>query len=184
MGATFLIVVVSYFSAVIGIAAWGFKRTRTEVDFLAAGRTIGPFVGGAVLAATQISAGTFVGTLGRHYQTGVSFFFVWAGVWCGWLISAIWVAPRLRAFGALTVPDYIGTRFNSEAARVLSAVLIIVCYTLYLVAQFLETMIMMSGLAIAIPVLLYFSGGPRVAWRFLADLDPRLTGMYYSWKQL
>src|SRR5260370_39938520 len=136
MGATFLIVVVSYFSAVIGIAAWGSQRTRTEGDFLAAGRTIGPFVGGAVLAATQISAGTFVGTLGRHYQTGVSFFFVWAGVWCGWLISAIWVAPRLRAFGALTVPDYIGTRFNSEAARVLSAVMIIVCYTLYLVAQF------------------------------------------------
>jgi SSS family transporter len=227
MSATFLIVVVSYFAAVIGIAAWGFKRTRTEVDFLAAGRTIGPFVGGAVLAATQISAGTFVGTLGRHYQTGVSFFFVWAGVWCGWLISAIWVAPRLRAFGALTVPDYIGTRFNSEAARVLSAVLIIVCYTLYLVAQFqasgeigqavfgiapvgamlvimvstsvytilggvrgssyiefLQTMIMVSGLVIAIPVLLYFSGGPRVAWRFLTDLDPRLTGMYYSWKQL
>ena len=121
MGAMFFVVLVCYFSAVIGIAVWGFRRTSTEVDFLAAGRTIGPIVGGAVLAATQISAGTFVGTLGRHYQTGVSFFYVWLGVWAGWLISAIWVAPRLRAFGALTVPDYIGTRFNSEAARILSA---------------------------------------------------------------
>src|SRR5260370_42061976 len=117
MGATFLIVVVSYFSAVIGIAAWGFKRTRTEVDFLAAGRTIGPFVGGAGLAATQMSPGTFVGTLGRHYQTGVSFFFVWADVWRGWLISAMWAAPSLRAFAALTAPTYIATRFSSEAAQ-------------------------------------------------------------------
>jgi SSS family transporter len=125
-----------YFALVIGISIWGYRKTRTEVDFLAAGRTIGPLVGGAVLAATQISAGTYVGTFGRHYLAGISWFYVWGGMWTGWLISAIWVAPRLRSFGALTVPDYIAVRFNSEVARILSALLIIVSYTIYLVAQF------------------------------------------------
>jgi Na+/proline symporter len=61
-----LIVAGSYFAVVLGVAVWGYFHTETEEDFLAAGRTIGPWVGGAVLAATQISAGTFVGTLGRH----------------------------------------------------------------------------------------------------------------------
>ena len=104
----------------LGVSVWGYRRTTNEEEFLAAGRTIGPWVGGAVLAATQISAGTFVGTLGRHYLTGVSWTWIWFGVWTGWLLSAMFVAPKLRRFGALTVADYVGTRFASERARTLA----------------------------------------------------------------
>jgi SSS family transporter len=131
-----LIVLASYFSVVVGVSVWGYFHTKTEDDFLAAGRSIGPWVGGAVLAATQISAGTFVGTLGRHYLTGVSWVWIWFGVWTGWVISAMFVAPKLRRFGALTVADYVGKRFASEGARTLAAGLIIVTYTIFLVAQF------------------------------------------------
>ena len=125
-----------YFFVVIGVSLWGYGRATSEVEFLAAGRTIGPWVGGAVLAATQISAGTFVGTLGRSYLTGVSWMWVWFGVWAGWVASALLVAPKLRRFGALTVADYVGTRFASEGARTLAAALIIVCYSILLTAQF------------------------------------------------
>ena len=107
----------AYLAVVLGVSVWGYRRATNEEEFLAAGRTIGPWVGGAVLAATQISAGTFVGTLGRHYLTGVSWTWIWFGVWAGWLLSAMFVAPKLRRFGALTVADYVGTRFASEHAR-------------------------------------------------------------------
>jgi SSS family transporter len=126
----------AYLAVVIAMSVWGYRRATNEEEFLAAGRTIGPWVGGAVLAATQISAGTFVGTLGRHYLTGVSWTWIWFGVWSGWLLSAMFVAPKLRRFGALTVADYIGTRFASEHARTLAAALIIVCYSILLTAQF------------------------------------------------
>ncbi len=126
----------AYVLLVLGVSVWGYGKNKTEEDFLAAGRTIGPWVGGAVLAATQISAGTFVGTLGRYYFTGVSWGWAWFGVWAGWMVSAIFVAPKLRRFGALTVADYVGTRFASEGARTLAAVLIIVCYSILLTAQF------------------------------------------------
>jgi SSS family transporter len=131
-----LVVTVVYLGIVIGVSIWGYLHTDTEADFLAAGRTIGPWVGGAVLAATQISAGTYVGTLGRHYLTGVSWTWIWFGLWSGWVISAMFVAPKLRRFGALTVADYVGKRFASEGARTLAAGLIIVCYTILLTAQF------------------------------------------------
>ena len=62
-----------------------YRRTATEDDFLVAGRSIGPIVGGATLAATQLSSGTVVGTVGYHYLTGVSFAWIWPGVWLGWL---------------------------------------------------------------------------------------------------
>jgi SSS family transporter len=136
VGTTFLIVAAIYFLGVLGISLWGLSKTRTEEDFIAAGRTIGPWVGGAVLTATQISAGTFVGTIGRHYLTGVSWWYIWFGVWAGWLVSAFFVAPRLRRFGALTVPDYVATRFGSKAAGALAGALIVIAYTIYLVAQY------------------------------------------------
>src|SRR4029453_17852637 len=116
-----LVVTALYLAIVLGVSIWGYFKTETEDDFLAAGRSIGPWVGGAVLAAPQISAGTFVGTLGRHYLTGVSWVWIWFGVWAGWLISAMFVAPKLRRFGALTVADYVGKRFNSEGARTFAA---------------------------------------------------------------
>jgi len=180
-----------------------------------------------VLAATQISAGTVVGTLGRHYLSGISWWWIWFGVWAGWLVSAFFVAPKLRRFGALTIPDYIAVRFASERARALAATLIVVSYTIYLVAQFqasgeiafavlgmkpltamlllvastalytllggvrsssyiefLQTLIMVSGLVIAVPVLVSHAGGVGQSLSFLRSLDSRLLGWYYGPKEL
>ncbi len=227
MGLTLAVVLVVYLGLILSIAVWSAFRTKTEDDFIAAGRSIGPIVGGAVLAATQMSAGTVVGTLGRHYLAGVSWWYIWLGVWAGWLVSAFWVAPKLRRFGALTVPDYIAARFGSEKARALAAVLIVVSYSIYLVAQFqasgeialaifgiqpltamlilvgstavytllggvrsssyiefLQTLIMVAGLAIAIPVLLSHAGGLGQSVEFLKSLDSRLFGWYYGPKEL
>jgi SSS family transporter len=225
--AIFVIVVVLYVLTVFGVGIWGYLHTSTEEDFLAAGRTIGPWVGGAVLAATQISAGTFVGTLGRHYLTGVAWIWVWFGIWAGWLTSALIVAPKLRRFGALTVADYVGKRFNSEGARTLAAVLIILTYTIYLTAQFqasgeismaifgikpiyamlalivstafytllggvrsssyvdfLQTVLMILGMVLGIPIVLGHVGGVAPLGRYLASLNPDITGWWFSWREL
>jgi SSS family transporter len=222
-----LVVIVSYFAVVLGVAVWGYFHTETEEDFLAAGRSIGPWVGGAVLAATQISAGTFVGTLGRHYLTGVSFAWIWFGLWTGWIISALFVAPKLRRFGALTVADYVGKRFASEGARTLSAALIIITYTVYLTAQFqaageiasaifgvpaitamllllastgfytalggvrsssyiefIQTLIMLVALVLALPIVVIAAGGFRVLGEFVGSIEPRVTGWWFSWREL
>jgi len=227
VGLTFGLVLAVYVAALIVIGIAGYRKTKTSEDFLIAGRSIGPWVGGAVLAATQISAGTFVGTVGRHYLAGVSFAWVWPGVWFGWLISALFVAPKLREFGAVTVPDFLAARYSSRLARGLSAVLIIVAYMILLVAQyqacgeifqaifglapgwamlmlasstlvytmlggmrsssyidFLQVLVMLGGLMVAVPLLLYRAGGLAHAGQALTFLDPRLTGWFYDWKQM
>jgi SSS family transporter len=227
VGLTFAIVLSVYVAVLISIGVAGYRKTRTAEDFLIAGRSIGPWVGGAVLAATQISAGTFVGTVGRHYLAGVSFVWVWPGVWFGWLISALLVAPKLREFGAVTIPDFLAARYDSRLARGLSAILIIFAYTILLVAQyqacgeifqaifglapgwamlllasstllytmlggvrsssyidFLQVLVMIAGLMVAVPLLLYRAGGLDHAGHVLTSLDPRLTGWYYNWKQM
>jgi SSS family transporter len=131
----FTLVLVGYFTAVVAMAWIGYRRTRTAADFIVAGRTLGALVGGGTLAATQISAGTFVGTVGLHYTAGVCFAWVWPGAWLGWIVSAVFVAPKLRESGALTVPEFFARRYGPRA-RTLSAVLIVVAYTIFLVAQY------------------------------------------------
>ncbi|HEV2385862.1 MAG TPA: sodium:solute symporter family protein [Candidatus Acidoferrales bacterium] len=223
----FLVVLVIYFLCILTIGVLGLRKTQTEEDFLTASRTIGPWVGGAVLAATQISAGTLVGTVGRHYATGVSWVWIWPGVWCGWLISAVFVGPKLREFGAITIPDFLAARFQSETARGLSALFIVGGYMILLVAQyqacgvilqalfgirpiaamlllvastlvytilggvrsssyidFLQILIVASGMLLAAPVLAHHFGGIRLAGQYLGSLDARLTGWWYNGKQL
>ncbi len=136
MNFTFALVLLGYSAAVILLAWAGYRRTRTAADFIVAGRSLSALVGGATLAATQISAGTFVGTVGLHYAAGVCWIWIWPGAWLGWLISAVFVAPRLRASGALTIPEYCRRRFGSRLTQGLAALLIIVAYTVYLVAQY------------------------------------------------
>jgi len=133
---TFYVVLVLYFLVIVGIAIWSWTKNKTSEDFLVAGRSIGPVVGGAAFAATQMSAGTFVGTLGVHYLTGASWLFIWVGMWLGWIVAATLVGPKFQSFNGLTVPDYVGKRFNSKSARGISALLILIAYTVYLTAQY------------------------------------------------
>ena len=76
----FFAVLAVYTAVVFAIAWWSFRQTHTEADFLVAGRSIGALVGGATLAATQLSSGTVIGTIGFHYLTGVSWAWICPGM--------------------------------------------------------------------------------------------------------
>lgn len=227
MAPTYIIVIGIYLAAVAAVAVRGHRRSASEEEFLAASRSIGPWIGGATLAATQISAGTFVGTLGQHYATGVGFAWIWFGMWSGWFLCAALVAPKLQESGALTIPDYIGRRYNSTVARVIAALLIVFAYTILLSAQYqaagevfratlgwspivpmlmilvstilytlvggvrtgsyidmLQTLAMILGLAVGVPLLIHHAGGLQAAGQFLGQLDSRLIGNYYTAPEL
>lgn len=135
-----LLVLVTYFGIVLVEGFLSYRRSRGEADYLVAGRKVGPWICGASLSATQMSAGTFVGTIALHYLTGASFIWAWTGIWVAYVVAAIFVAPKLRRYsaehGGLTFPDYIGDRFNSDVARVVAAVVILICYIVFMSAQF------------------------------------------------
>lgn len=142
VGPVFISILVVYFLIVLGIGYYGYTKTKDEADFLVAGREIGPIVGGATLAATQMSAGTFVGTVGFHYFTGISYIWIWAPLWMGWIISLLFVAPHMRRFGEVTLPDFMATRYgddraNGDYVRSISAVLIVIGYLVYITAEYI-----------------------------------------------
>ena len=114
----------------------------SEVErFFVTDRNVGWLVGSMTLTATQISGGTLVGAVGLHYIFGVSFAAVWPGIWLGWLFSMYYVAPQMRRFGGVTVPEYLAARFDCDGrggARVLALTsgLVAFVYLFFTAAQY------------------------------------------------
>lgn len=136
MAATVLIL---YMAVVVAIGFYMRRRVRNEKDYLAAGGTLGVVVGGATLAATQMSAGTAIGTVGFHYQTGYNFTWIWLAIWASWVIMALLMGPKMKDFfnshGALTIPDLLGTRYESKSIRVIAVIILVFAFGLTVVAE-------------------------------------------------
>ena len=62
-GLTFALVLGAYMAALLAIGIAGYRKTRTSEDFLVAGRSIGPWVGGAVLALVLCIAGAVLASV-------------------------------------------------------------------------------------------------------------------------
>ena len=56
----------------------------------------------------------------------------WTGGYC---LVAFLLAPYVRKLARYTIPDFLGTRFSSNAVRGLAALAAILCSFVYLVAQ-------------------------------------------------
>jgi Na+/proline symporter len=132
----FYILVAVYLIVVCGIGLANYRKTSSEEGFLVAGRSLGPVIGGATLMANQVSAGTTIGIVGFHYFSGISYAWTWPLVWIGWLVAARFVAPKMRDLAGFTLPDYFAARYDSAAARAISAVFILVAYAVLLSAQY------------------------------------------------
>lgn len=132
-------VLVLYMIVVLGIGFYMKSRIQNETDYLAAGGKLGVIVGGATLAGTQMSAGTAIGTVGFHYQVGYNFAWIWLAIWASWVIMTIYIAPKMKAFfnsnKALTIPDLLGTRFESNTIRVISVIILMVAFGMTIVAE-------------------------------------------------
>jgi SSS family transporter len=113
--------------------------------------TVGRVAGSASLAATQLSAGTLVGTIGIHYAVGISFLAIWPGIWLGWLFSLVFIAPQMHRFGGVTVPDYFAARYTDDGAdgdlaRAVVAMLVAGIYLVYTAAQYVAGGVILQAL--------------------------------------
>jgi len=224
----FVVIVACYLLAILAIGFYGYARTTDETDYLVAGREVGPVVGGAAVSATQMSGGTFVGAIGIHYLFGVGFIWIWVGLWMGWLVSLLLVAPQMRRFGRMTVPDFVAERYGDDGAggayvRAVAALLIVLAHTVFLTAQvtagglivqavaeipqrqgmivmtavaigytafggmrasiltdFVQAALMVTGLVVAVPLLLQATGGLAGTNAMLRSIDPELVGQSFS----
>lgn len=129
------LVFLGYFVAVFAIGWYALRATRTEADYWIAGGKLGWFTGGATMAATHTSAGTFVGTIGVMYTAGWSFGWVLLSIPLGYWFMVAVLAPRFTRQKELTLPAFIEKRYYSKGVRGLAAGIILIATVVYIHAQ-------------------------------------------------
>ena len=120
------------------------SRAGTTQEFYVAGKGIHPVANGMATAADWMSAASFIsmaGLIGLSYNGygGSVFLMGWTG---GYVILAMLIAPYLRKYGKFTVPEFIGDRYYSDAARVVAVICLIICSVTYVIGQ-------MKGIGVA-----------------------------------
>lgn len=121
----------------IGIYAFiGVKsRTADVSEYYVAGRRVPAVFNGMATASDWMSAASFIGLAGTLYFAGfegLAFVTGWTG---GFVLVALLLAPYLRKFGQYTIPDFLGARYQGNAARLVGLVAAVLASFVYLVAQ-------------------------------------------------
>ncbi|WP_254523256.1 VC_2705 family sodium/solute symporter [Natrinema caseinilyticum] len=111
-----------------------FRVADTE-DMWVAGRSIGNVENGMAIGANWMSAASYLGmaaliALSGFY--GLAFVVGWT---TGYFILLIFMAAQLRRFGKYTAPDFVGDRFNSDAARAIAAITTFLIGFVYSIGQ-------------------------------------------------
>ncbi len=132
-----LVVFGFYFALLFVIGVRANRMTRSESDYWIAGGRLGWLTGGATLAATHASAGTFIGTLGVVYTVGWSFAWLVLSIPIAYWFTAAILAPRFVRSRHFTLPAFLESRYDSRGIRGLAAVIILIASVVYIQAQIL-----------------------------------------------
>lgn len=129
---TYIIVGLS-FALYIGVAIW--SRAKSTKDFYVAAASVPPIANGMATGADWMSAASFISMAGMISFMGYSgavYLMGWTG---GYVLLAMLLAPYLRKFGKFTVPDFVGDRYYSKAARLVAVVAAIFVSFTYVAGQ-------------------------------------------------
>ena len=116
------------------VIGYMFKVADTEGMWVA-GRSIGNLENGMAIGANWMSAASYLGmaaliALSGFY--GLAFVIGWS---TGYFILLIFMAAQMRRFGKYTAPDFVGDRFDSDAARAIAAVTTFLIGFVYAIGQ-------------------------------------------------
>ena len=176
IGIVFLLATVGLYAG-IGIMS----RTNDAAEYYVAGRRVPAVYNGMATGADWMSAASFIGMAGTLYLTGyggLAFIMGWTGGYC---LVALFLAPYLRKFGQFTIPDFLGARYEGNAARFVGILIAILVSFVYVVAQIYGVGLIttrLSGLAFEVGIFVglagilvcSFMGGMRaVTWTQVAQ---------------
>lgn len=128
----------------MGIGVWVYQRNKNLSDFVLGGRSLGSWVAALSAQASDMSGWLLLGLPGAAYAGGLGAGWIAVGLAIGTYFNWRLIASRLRIYtehagalqndgGSITLSEYFENRFEdrSHALRVISAVVIIVFYSIY-----------------------------------------------------
>ena len=142
------IIVIIYMFVIAWLGYLGYKRTKSENDYLLGGRKINPVIMALSYGATFISASAIVGFGGVAATFGMGIQWLCLLNMCmGVIVAFIFFGRRTRRLGAKynahTFPQFLGLHYKSRGIQVFMAAVIFIGMPLY-------TAVVMKGGAVFI----------------------------------
>lgn len=114
----------------------GYKATKTDADYLVAGRATHPYVMALSYGATFISTSAIIGFGGASAVFGMGLLWLtFLNIFLGIFVSFVFLGRRTRRMGhrlgAHTFPELIGKRFNSRFIQAFTGLIILIFMPLY-----------------------------------------------------
>lgn len=131
-----------YLLLIIFIGLLSNRFVASQLDFLLAGRRLGPWVTAFSERASGESAWLILGLPGAAIAVGYGEIWAVIGITLGIISSWFLIAEKLRyeteKYEALTVPEYLHKKFNDSSGiiKLTSAIIIGIFFTFYVSAQF------------------------------------------------
>jgi cation/acetate symporter len=154
------------------ITAWAARRTKTTVQFWAAGRQIKGWQNGLAIAGDYMSAASFLGIAGLIAFNGYDGFMYSVGWLVAYLTVLFLIAEPMRNTGKYTMADVLAYRMSPVPVRTAAAFSTVAVSASYMMAQMIGAG---SLIKILIPTL-DANLRPYFNWEiFGTRLDPSIT---------
>lgn len=129
--------VLVYLAGCIAIGVYASRRVLASRDeYWVAGRRIGTGINAMAIMASLASGGSIIGIMGLAYAQGIpATLALFGGAVVGFPLASVLVARQLRRFGKYTITDFLVFRYPSGIVRYLVPIVIVIAFTIYIVAQ-------------------------------------------------
>jgi Na+/proline symporter len=138
-----------YMVAVVYVGFIGARQIKKLSDFSVAGEALGPIPVGLAFTATFFSAATFLGYVGYAYAWGQVALWIFLAIFGASTLGLIVIAKGVRESNvkirALSLPDWLGTMYDSDALRAIISV-IVIAQVFYVGGQLSAGGTLLSGL--------------------------------------
>jgi SSS family solute:Na+ symporter len=130
------IVVLVYLFAIAYLGYYGYRKTKTTLDYLVAGRNVHPFIMSLSYGATFISTSAIVGFGGAAAMFGMGLLWLtFLNIFVGIFIAFVLFGKRTRKIGhnldVHTFPELLGRRFKSTFIQGFAGLVIFLFMPLY-----------------------------------------------------
>ncbi len=146
-----VITFILYFIAIFSIAYKAYKSTSSHSEYILGGRSLGGIVTALGVGASDMGGWLMIGLPGAVYLLGISQIIIPIGLVIGAYINWRFVARRIRVYtqvakDSLTISSYLENRFNNVNLRLISAVIILIFFTLYVSSGFVSGALLFSSI--------------------------------------
>ena len=167
------VLTLAFLAVMVGIGVYSRKHSRSVDGFVLGGRNVGAWLTAFAFGTSYFSAVVFVGYAGQFgWKYGLSS--TWIGIGnalvgslLAWLVLARRTRLMTQHIKSRTMPDFFGTRFDSESLRVTASIIAFVFLIPYT-----------AGVYMGISKLFELGFGSAVPYEFWAVTMATLTAVY------